>query len=40
MTKARQFGEKNVDIALMLANSYAATGKNVEAAAEARNAIE
>lgn len=40
MTKARQLGEKNVDIPLMLANSYAATGKNAEAAAEARNAIE
>ena len=40
MTKARELGEKNVDIPLMLANSYAATGKNAEAAAEARNAIE
>lgn len=40
MTKARELGEKNVDIPLMLANSYAATGKNAEAATEARNAIE
>jgi hypothetical protein len=40
MTKARELGEKNVDIPLMMANSYAAMGKNVEAAAEARNAIE
>ncbi|MEP9360854.1 hypothetical protein [Sphingomonas sp. KR3-1] len=40
MTKARELGEKNVDISLMMANAYAATGKNVEAAAEARNSIE
>ncbi len=40
MTKARELGEKNVDVPLMMANSYAATGKNAEAAAEARNAIE
>jgi hypothetical protein len=40
MTKARQLGEKNIDISLMMANAYAAMGKNVEAAAEARNSIE
>jgi hypothetical protein len=32
MTKARELGEKNVDISLMMANAYAAMGKNVEAA--------
>lgn len=40
MTKAREGGEKNVDIPLMMANAYAATGRNAEAATEARNAIE
>jgi hypothetical protein len=40
MTKARELGEKNLDISLMMANAYAAMGKNAEAAAETRISID
>lgn len=40
MTKARELGEKNIDVSLMMANAYGSMGKNAEAAAETRNSIE
>jgi tetratricopeptide (TPR) repeat protein len=40
MLKAREAGSTEVDVAIVLANSYAATGKNADAIAEVERAIE
>jgi hypothetical protein len=40
LLKARQLGTKQDDLPVLLANAYAATGKNAEAIVEVNNAIE
>jgi tetratricopeptide (TPR) repeat protein len=40
LVKARQLGSKEADLPVLLANAYAATGKNAESIAEVNNAIE
>jgi tetratricopeptide (TPR) repeat protein len=40
LTKARENGATQIDIPLWLANAYSATGKNAEAVAETRKAID